>query len=202
MIEFFIKYKTISLVILISFLVIFSTVSAATNLNPVGIPEATMKTLEDIYQRILVGTSAVSHNIYPSTNPAGTMHTLDDVYNIIPNSNRVCTGTNGGTAVCAPTEWSGDLLGYDEDYYYATSLCMGNNESPWIGRTPDIGELSKAMGQYFFEGNGPTTFVEGDTYFSDVNLDDASSWWSATYNGGVMTILKESPGNGRVNCVK
>jgi hypothetical protein len=44
-----------------------------------------MKTLEDIYQRVVAGTAAGSHNLTPASSPAGTMHTLSEIFNAIPN---------------------------------------------------------------------------------------------------------------------
>ncbi len=92
-----------SIIVLMSLLVAFVIVKAATTLNPPGAPNpslGTMYTLEDVYQKLLVGTSAGTHTLAPASSPAGTMHTLTDIYNEIPANSQVCSGTNGGTATC------------------------------------------------------------------------------------------------------
>jgi hypothetical protein len=61
-----------------------------------------MKTLEDIYQRVVAGTAAGSHNLTPASSPAGTMHTLDDIYTTLPTNDKVLYGTNSGTANTPP----------------------------------------------------------------------------------------------------
>ena len=87
-------------------LTISTIVIAAVTLTPPGAPNpavGTMKTLEDIYQRVIVGTSAVDHNLNPALGPTtGTMHTLTDIYNAIPTNDKVLHGTNGGTANTPP----------------------------------------------------------------------------------------------------
>ncbi len=54
------------------------------NLEPSGNPAPSMKTLDDIYNKITTGSNAGSHSLFPSGSPASTMHTLQEIYNAIP----------------------------------------------------------------------------------------------------------------------
>lgn len=100
-----------SSLIAIAFVLAVSTiVIAAVTMTPDAAPNpavGTMKTLEDIYQRIVAGTEAVAHTLNPASGPAGTMHTLLDIYNAIPTNDKVLYGTNAGTANTPPG--SGDM---------------------------------------------------------------------------------------------
>jgi len=92
--------------VLLSVLIVVAVVNAASDLIPPGSPNpavGTMKTLEDIYQRLVAGTAAGSHTLSPSAGPAGTMHTLTDIYGVIPTNDQVCSGTNAGIATCGGT---------------------------------------------------------------------------------------------------
>jgi hypothetical protein len=91
----------IIVMVFVSVLAVFAIAKASTDLNAPGSPLATGQTLEDIYQMLNAGTLAGSHNLYPSgSSITGTMHTLDDIYNIIPTNDKICSGTNAGTALC------------------------------------------------------------------------------------------------------
>jgi hypothetical protein len=95
------KVLSTSLIAIVSVLAISTIVIAATDLIAPSAPNpsvGTMKTLEDIYQRIIAGTEAIGHTLNPSAGPAGTMHTLTDIYNAVPTNDKVLYGTNGGTA--------------------------------------------------------------------------------------------------------
>ena len=80
-----------TITVLISVVLVVTFVNAASNLTvpdvalSCGSPIASMKTLEDIYQRVVAGTAAGSHNLTPASSPAGTMHTLSEIFNAIPN---------------------------------------------------------------------------------------------------------------------
>lgn len=95
-----------SLLVCISVLAVVAVVKAASDLIPPGAPNpavGTMKTLEDIYQRLVAGTVAGSHTLSPSAGPAGTMHTLTDIYSAIPGGpgTTVTATTSSGTAIPA-----------------------------------------------------------------------------------------------------
>ena len=95
-----------TLIAIASVLTVSTIVIAAVSLVTPGAPNpavGTMKTLEDIYQRVIAGTSATDHTLNPALGPTtGTMHTLTDIYNAIPTNDKVLHGTNGGTANTPP----------------------------------------------------------------------------------------------------
>jgi hypothetical protein len=88
--------------IVLAFLVCFSFVNAG-SLTPPGVPEATMKTLQDIYLRLTTGATAGSHMLSPAGSPAGTMYTLDQIYSAIPTTqtNNITVTNNSGTTILA-----------------------------------------------------------------------------------------------------
>ena len=93
----------------ISVFIVFALTKAAENLLPPAAPNpavGTMKTLEDIYQKLVFGTEAGTHTLNPDASPAGTMHTLDDIYSKIPTNDKVLYGTNAGTANTPPSSGS------------------------------------------------------------------------------------------------
>jgi hypothetical protein len=116
-----------TITVLLSVVLVITAVNAASNLNVPdgalsgGSPIASMKTLEDIYQRIVAGTEAGSHNLTPASSPAGTMHTLSDIYSAVPTNDKVCSGTNAGTANCSggvpKTGQTTSYADYDDGYY-------------------------------------------------------------------------------------
>lgn len=165
--------------ILLSLMVVVFLVNAAVDLDAPSAPSletGTMKTLENIYQRIVAGTSAGLHNIYPSASPAGTMHTLDDIYNAIPNNNKVCSGTNSGTAICDPIEWS-PLIG---EYQLSDAKAYCENPDNNYTRLPTFDELTKALVQQYFEnGTGPAGFLPDIYYWSNTE-SNASGNLTAT----------------------
>ena len=116
------KNTLLTLAIILSVITVAVVVKAATDLTvPSGAlsggnPVASFKTLEDIYQKLVVGTTAGTPSLSPSAGPAGTMHTTNDIYDNIPANDQVCIGTNGGTATCGggTTVWATeDITSYD-----------------------------------------------------------------------------------------
>ncbi len=79
--------------------------------NPPTDPGTAMYTLEDIYQRLLNGTTATKRTgdfVEPSAGPGSTGHTLDDIYNLIGGPASVPkTGANE-TATTTYTEVAGE----------------------------------------------------------------------------------------------
>lgn len=69
-----------------------------------------MKTLQDIYTRLTVGTSASEHTLSPAGAPGVTMATLDEIYSAIPTNDKVLKGTNAGTANDTTTFASGHVI--------------------------------------------------------------------------------------------
>jgi len=76
-----------------------------------------MYTLEDVYNKIVNGTTSGSHSLIPLLTPRSTMHTLTDIYTSLPANDQICSGTNAGTATCGgggtstgipPLVWSDD----------------------------------------------------------------------------------------------
>jgi len=89
----------------ISVFIVLALTKAAENLLPPAAPNpavGTMKTLEDIYQKLVSGTEADAHTLNPDASPAGTMYTLEDIYSKIPTNDKILYGTNAGTANTPP----------------------------------------------------------------------------------------------------
>lgn len=149
------KVALLFMAILLPSLLVFTLINAASSLNPLGSPAATMKTLEDIYVRLTTGALAGSHTLNPIAGPAGTMHTLNDIYNAIP-----------------PGEWS---TGSNDTWYGAEIYC-----SNWGGRLPTINELAGNISQQFTTGE-VTRFSQNTTYWS--SSDNGASAYALAHDG-------------------
>ena len=128
--------------LLVCSLALFSLVKSG-SLTPPGTPGATLYTLEDIYQRLVVGTTftEADHNFGPSAEPtSGTMHTLTDIYGKIPTNDKVLYGTNGGTANTPPGSGTAATSSQITSGYYAfkaDGTAIAGSVTPLVWQTDD-----------------------------------------------------------------
>ena len=103
---------SISLTVLLATLIVGAVVLATGGaLTPGAAPTTgTMKTLQDIYTRLTVGTEASEHTLSPAGAPGVTMATLEEIYSAIPTNDKVLKGTNAGTANDTTTFASGHVI--------------------------------------------------------------------------------------------
>jgi hypothetical protein len=137
-----------------------------------------MKTLQDIYTKLTLGTAPESeHTLAPAGAPRVTMATLQEIYDAIPANDKVCDGTNAGTATCITGTGTGNIATTDQiitDYYAydANGAVVQGGASAGEPATEWASEDMPAEG----EDGGYKTWTTGTAYCDTLDQGGHNDW--------------------------